>query len=218
MRGQVGFTAGSAGKSYGVTMKINTIARRPLMPGALEGMKIAILATDMVEESELAQPRQALLDAGAMVEILSPKEGEIQSFHDLEMTFGQRFPVAAPVADSRVGDYDALHLPGGVGNPDRLRIDENAITFVSQFVETGKPVGVICHGPWTLVEANALRGRTITSWPSLQTDIINAGGMWVDEQVVEDGNIVSSRKPADIPAFNERIIAKFGAARTAMRS
>jgi protease I len=188
------------------------------MPGALEGTKIAILATDMVEEAELARPRQALLDSGAAVEILSPKKGEIQSFHDLELTPGPRFPVAAAVADSRVEDYDALHLPGGVGNPDRLRIDEDAITFVSQFVETGKPVGVICHGPWSLVEANVLRGRMMTSWPSLQTDILNAGGMWVDEQVVEDGNIVSSRKPDDIPAFNERFIAKIGAARTAMRS
>jgi protease I len=178
------------------------------MPGTLEGAKIAILAADMVEEVDLAGPRQALLDAGATVEILSPKEGEIQSFRDFELSFGQRFPVAALVADSEAGDYDALHLPGGVGNPDRLRIDEDAITFVTQFVQSGKPVGTICHGPWTLIEAGVLNGRTITSWPSLQTDILNAGGMWIDEPVVQDGNIVSSRKPSDIPVFNEQLIAK----------
>lgn len=182
------------------------------MAGTLKGTKVAILAADMVEEAELAGPRQALLDAGATVDILSPEGGEIQSFHDLEMTFGQRFPVAVPVADSRTGDYDALHLPGGVGNSDRLRVDENAITFVTQFVQSGKPVGAIRHGPWALVEAGVLNGRTITSWPSLQTDILNAGGTWVDEPVVQDGNIVSSRKPSDIPAFNEQLIAKIASA------
>ena len=181
------------------------------MPGTLAGAKIAILAADMVEEAELAQPRQAFLDAGADVDILSLQDGEIQSFHDLELTFGDRYPVAAPVADTRVGDYDALHLPGGVGNPDRLRTDEFAVAFARQFIESGKPVGVICHGPWTLVEAGVVRGRTLTSWPSLQTDIRNAGGAWVDQEVAEDGNLVSSRKPGDIPAFCDTLIARIAA-------
>lgn len=141
------------------------------MAGPLAGTKIAILAADMVEEAELSQPRQAFLDAGATVEILSLHDGEIQSFHDLELTFGERFPVTSPVAGTRVGDYDALHLPGGAGNPDRLRMDDDAVTFIRQFAESGKPVGVICHGPWSLVEAGVVRGRTLTSWPSLQTDL-----------------------------------------------
>ncbi len=181
------------------------------MPGTLAGAKIAILAADMVEEAELAQPRRAFLDAGADVDILSLDGGEIQSFHDLELTFGDRYPVASPVADTRVGDYDALHLPGGVGNPDRLRTDEFAVAFVRQFMESGKPVGVICHGPWTLIEAGAVGGRTLTSWPSLRTDIRNAGGTWVDQEVAEDGNLVSSRKPDDIPAFCGMLIAKIAA-------
>lgn len=181
------------------------------MAGELRGRKIAILAADMVEEAELADPRQAFLEAGAEVEILSPHSGEIQSFHDLELTFGQRYTVTSPVADARVGGYDALHLPGGVGNPDRLRTDGEAVAFVRQFVHSGKPVGVICHGPWTLVEADVVRGRTLTSWPSLRTDIRNAGGSWVDEQVAEDGNLFSSRKPDDIPAFNARLISKVAA-------
>jgi protease I len=181
------------------------------MPASLAGKKIAIVAADMVEEAELVQPRQAFLDAGASVDILSVEEGEIQSFHDLEVTFGERYAVTAPVSGAQPGDYDALFLPGGVGNPDRLRISKDAVSFVTQFVESGKPVGVICHGPWTLVEAGVVKGRTLTSWPSLQTDIRNAGAEWVDEQVVESGNLVSSRKPDDIPAFTEKLIAKIAA-------
>jgi protease I len=174
--------------------------------GNLEGAMVAILAADMVEEAELAQPRQALRDAGAQVQLISLDEGEIQSFHDLEMTFGERFAVDVTVEAAQPGDYAALLLPGGVGNPDRLRMDENAIRFVREFTESGKPVGVICHGPWTLVEAGVLGGRTITSWPSLRADIRNAGGTWVDEQVVVDQAIVSSRKPDDIPAFIDKLI------------
>lgn len=181
-------------------------SKEKTMAKDLDGKTVAILAADMVEEAELVQPRQALLDAGARVEILSLTEGEIQSFHDLELTFGERYPVDAAVKAVQPGHYDALLLPGGVGNPDRLRTDESAVSFVRGFAESGKPVGVLCHGPWTLVEAGVLRGRTITSWPSLQTDIRNAGGMWVDQQVVVDEGIVSSRKPDDIPAFNEKLI------------
>lgn len=176
------------------------------MAGNLEGKRVAILAADMVEEAELVQPRQALLEAGAQVELVSLEDGEIQSFHDLELTFGERFTVDATVAAAQAADYDALLLPGGVGNPDRLRMDKDAIGFVREFTESGKPVGVICHGPWTLVEAGVLGGRTITSWPSLRADIRNAGGSWVDEQVVVDQGIVSSRKPDDIPAFNDKLI------------
>jgi protease I len=172
----------------------------------LSGKRVAILATDMVEEVELAQPRQALIDAGANVELLSLKDGQIQSFHDLEMSFGQKFDVEQTLDSASGDDYDALFLPGGVGNPDRLRMDQRAVGFVRDFVESGKPVGVICHGPWTLVEAGVLSGRTITSWPSLHTDIENAGGSWVDQQVVVDNGLVSSRKPDDIPAFNEKLI------------
>lgn len=183
------------------------------MPAQLDGARVAILAADMVEEAELARPRRAFLDAGADVSILAPHEGEIQSFHDLDLTFGERFRVAAPVASVQPGAYDALHLPGGVGNPDRLRMDKAAVAFVTQFVVSGKPVGVICHGPWTLIEAGVLRGRTITSWPSLRTDISNAGATWVDEEVVEDGSLVSSRKPDDIPAFADKLIGKIAATR-----
>lgn len=182
------------------------------MPGPLAGVKIAILAADMVEESELAQPRQAFLDAGAETDILSPEDGAIQAFHDVDLTFGERYPVTSPVGSTRVSDYDALHLPGGVGNPDRLRLNEDALTFIRQFVGSGKPVGVICHGPWALVEARVVRGRTLTSWPSLQSDIRNAGGIWIDQQVVEDTNLVSSRKPDDIPAYSEKFIRKVAAA------
>jgi protease I len=142
------------------------------------------------------------------VTILSPHGGQIQSFHDLDLTFGERSPVTLPVARARAGGYDGLHLPGGVGNPDRLRIDDDAVTFVRQFAASGKPVGVICHGAWTLVEAGVVRGRTLTSWPSLRTGIRNAGGTWVDQEVAEDGNLVSSRKPDDIPAFSRKLISR----------
>jgi protease I len=172
----------------------------------LQGKRVAILATDMVEEAELVEPRRALDDAGATTELVSLQNGEIQSFHDLELSFGKKYAVDRTIEEVSVDDYDALVLPGGVGNPDRLRIDENAVAFVRAFVDSGRPVGVICHGPWTLVEAGSVRGRRITSWPSLQTDIRNAGGEWVDEQVVVDNGLVSSRKPDDIPAFNERLI------------
>jgi protease I len=177
----------------------------------IQGKRVAILAADMVEEAELVEPRRALDAAGAQTVLVSPKPGEIQSFHDLELSFGEKYRVDLTVEEAHAGDFDALMLPGGVANPDRLRIDENAVQLVRDFFAAGKPVGVICHGPWTLVEAGVLRGRTITSWPSLQTDIRNAGGTWVDQEVVVDEGLVSSRKPDDIPAFNPRLIEEIAA-------
>jgi protease I len=182
------------------------------MANELAMKTIAVVAADMVEEAELVQPSEALAGAGARIELLSLQTGAIQSFHDLEMTFGEQYAVDKTVEEADADDYDGLFLPGGVGNPDRLRLDENALRFIRAFFDNGKPVGVICHGPWTLVEADVLRDRTITSWPSLRTDIRNAGGRWVNEQVVVDGGLVSSRMPDDIPAFNAALLEEFGRA------
>jgi len=173
----------------------------------LQGQKIAFLATDGVEQVELKEPWKAVEEAGAEPELVSIKGGEIQGFEHLDKA--DRFPVDRLVSDADVADYDALVLPGGVANPDFLRMDEAAVQFVKGFVDQGKPVGVICHGPWTLVEADAVRDRRLTSWPSLRTDIRNAGGNWVDEEVAIDGGLVSSRRPDDLPAFCAKIIEMF---------
>ena len=178
------------------------------MTGELKGKKIAFLATDGVEQVELTEPWQAVKDAGAEVELLSLETGEIQGVNHMEK--GDMFPVDKRVSDADPTDYDGLVLPGGVKNPDTLRTDEDAVSFVRAFFEQGKPVGAICHGPWVLVEADVVKGRTITSWPSLQTDIRNAGGTWVDEEVHVDAGLVTSRKPDDLPAFNEKIVEEFG--------
>ena len=177
------------------------------MAKELQGQKIAFLATDGVEQVELKEPWKAVGDAGAEPELLSIREGEIQAFDHLDKA--DRFPVDRLVSDADVADYDALVLPGGVANPDFLRMDEAAVRFVKGFVDEGKPVGVICHGPWTLVEADVVRDRKLTSWPSLRTDIRNAGGNWVDEEVVVDGGLVSSRRPDDLPAFCAKIVELF---------
>jgi protease I len=161
----------------------------------------------MFEEVELTKPWQALEQAGANVELISLKEGEIQGFNHYDKAGS--FKVDKTVEEAKASDYDALVLPGGVGNPDNLRQDENAVHFVREFFEQGKPVGAICHAPWTLVEAGVVRGRTLTSFPSLQTDIRNAGGNWVDEEVHVDSGLVTSRKPDDIPAFNRKLIEEF---------
>ena len=174
------------------------------MANELQGKKIAFLAADMFEEVELTKPWQALEQAGANVELISLKEGEIQGFNHYDKAGS--FKVDKTVEEAKASDYDALVLPGGVGNPDNLRQDENAVHFVREFFEQGKPVGAICHAPWTLVEAGVVRGRTLTSFPSLQTDIRNAGGNWVDEEVHVDSGLVTSRKPDDIPAFNRKLI------------
>jgi protease I len=181
------------------------------MPKQLEGKKIAILATDGFEESELLEPREALEEAGAVTEIVSPKSGKIMAW---DMTdWGEEIDVDVELSEAAASEYDALLLPGGVMNPDKLRTYPDAVEFVKEFVRSGKPIGAICHGPWMLVEADAVRGRTITSWPSLKTDIRNAGGSWVDEEVHTDNGIVTSRKPDDIPAFIRKLIEEFAEGR-----
>jgi deglycase len=175
----------------------------------LSNKKVAFLATDMVEQVELTEPWKAVEEAGGQTELVSLEEGRIQGFNQYDKA--DTFQVDRTVDDVSVGEYDALVLPGGVGNPDTLRSNEDAVAFVRDFVESGKPVGVICHGPWTLVEADVVRGRTLTSWPSVKTDITNAGGTWVDEEVVTDGNVTSSRKPDDLPAFCRTIVEQFAA-------
>jgi protease I len=178
------------------------------MADKLQGKRIAFLvAPEGAEQVELTDPWKAVEDAGATAELISTESGEIQAFNHLDK--GGTFPVDRTVADASASDYDGLVLPGGVANPDFLRTDDDAVAFVRGFFEEAKPVGVICHGPWTLVEADVLKGRTITSWPSLQTDIRNAGGNWVDEEVVVDEGLVSSRKPDDLPAFCAKIVEEF---------
>jgi protease I len=174
------------------------------MSGKLKGRKVAILATDGFEQAELMEPKRALDEAGATTHVVSIKSGEIKGWKSKD--WGDSIRVDRTVDQVRASEYDALVLPGGVINPDHLRTEPKAVEFVKQFVQSGKPVAAICHGPWTLIEAGAVRGRKLTSWPSLKTDLKNAGANWVDEQVVLDGNIITSRKPDDIPAFNKKII------------
>jgi protease I len=177
------------------------------MAGKLDGKTIAFLATEGVEQVELTEPWQAVEEAGGRPELVSLEEGQVQAFNHLDK--GDTFQVDHAVGDADAERYDGLVLPGGVANPDFLRMDEGAVVFVRSFFEQGKPVAVICHGPWTLVEAGVLRGRTITSWPSLKTDIRNAGGTWVDEEVHVDQGLVSSRKPDDLPAFCAKLVEEF---------
>lgn len=173
----------------------------------LNGKRVAILATDGVEQVELTEPRKALDAAGAQTTLISPKSGKIKAWqHD---HWGDELAVDLSLDQANPADYDALMLPGGVMNPDHLRQDKNAVNFVRQIFQSGKPVAAICHGPWMLVEADVVRNRTVTSWPSLQTDIRNAGGDWVDREVVTDMGLVTSRKPDDIPAFNKKMVEEF---------
>jgi len=181
------------------------------MGDELKGKKIAFLATDMVEQVELTEPWRAVTDAGGKPELISLKPGEIQGFNHYDKA--DRFKVDKTVEEVSASDYDGLVQPGGVGNPDTLRSDENAVNFVREFFEQAKPVAVICHGPWMLVEAGVVRGRKVTSWPSLETDIRNAGGTWVDEEVVVDNGLVTSRKPDDLPAFNKKLVEEFAEGR-----
>jgi protease I len=170
----------------------------------LNRKKVAFLAADMVEQVELTKPWQAVEEAGGSPELLSLEEGEIQGFNHYDKA--DTFRVDRAVGDVSPDDYDALVIPGGVGNPDTMRLDESAVQFVRDFFHSGKPMGAICHAPWMLVEADVARGRTMTSFWSIKTDVKNAGGDWVDEQVVVDGNLVTSRNPDDIPAFNEKLL------------
>jgi protease I len=175
------------------------------MPNSLQGRRVAILAADGVEKVELEQPRGALTEEGAQVQLLSLKTGEIQARnHDLEPAGS--FDVDRAVSDASVGEFDALILPGGTVNPDKLRLDDSAVAFVREFVNSGKPVAAICHGPWTLVEAGVVAGRKLTSYPSIRTDLRNAGARVLDEEVVVDGNLVTSRSPSDLPAFCSAIV------------
>jgi protease I len=177
------------------------------MSNRLKGKRVAILATDMVEKVELTGPRQALDDAGAETEILAPHDGKIEA-----VDHGKRagkLSVDRLISDADPSRYDAVMLPGGVANPDALRVDEDAVNFVREAYAAGKPIAAICHGPWLLVEADVARDHTLTSWPSLKTDIRNAGGQWEDREVIEDDGVVTSRNPDDIPAFNERMIEIF---------
>jgi len=178
----------------------------------LSGIRVAILATDGFEQSELLEPRRALNDAGANTEIVSLKSGEIKGWNHKE--WGQSVAVDKTVDSADAKNFDALLLPGGVMNPDNLRMNAKAVDFVRAFFAAKKPVAAICHGPWTLIEAGAAKGRTLTSWPSLKTDIQNAGGRWVDQETAVDGNLVTSRNPKDIPAFNREILKLFATAQS----
>jgi protease I len=180
-------------------------------PGPLAGKRIAILATEGFEEVELTKPKQALEDAGAEVHVIAPeagiKSGQIRAW---DMTdWGKKVDVDVKLSDADPNRYDALHLPGGVMNPDHLRQNVDAVSFVKKFFTAEKPVSAICHAGWTLIEADVVEGRTLTSWPSLRTDLLNAGARWVDKEVVVDGNLTTSRKPDDLPAFNKQIIEAF---------
>jgi protease I len=178
------------------------------MSDQLQGKRIAFLmANEGVEQVELTEPMKAVEAAGAEFDLLAPEAGLIQAFNHLDK--GERFEVDRAVGDADAAEYDGLVLPGGVANPDQLRTEEEAVEFIRAIFAAGKPVGVICHGPWSLIEAGVVSGRTLTSWPSLQTDLRNAGAEWVDEEVHVDGGLVSSRKPDDLPAFNAKIVEEF---------
>ena len=186
------------------------------MADKLQGKRVAFLATDMVEQVELTEPWKAVQDEGATPELVSLEDGEIQGFNHYDKA--DTFKVDRTVEEASADDYDALVIPGGVGNPDTMRMNENAVEFTRQFFEQGKPVGVICHGPWMLVEAGVVRDRKVTSWPSLRTDIRNAGGNWVDQEVVVEDGLVTSRKPDDLPAFNAKIVEEFAEGRHAKQA
>ncbi len=173
----------------------------------LKGKKVAILVADGFEEVEVLKPRQALDDAGAKTVLVSPAKGKVKGWNHTD--WGKEVKVDTPLAEARADEFDALLLPGGVMNPDHLRMDPQAVRFVRSFIDAGKPVAAICHGPWMLAEADAVRGREVTSYPSIKTDLKNAGARWVDKEVVSNSNLVTSRKPDDIPAFNREMIALF---------
>jgi protease I len=183
------------------------------MNESIANRRVAILATDGFEQSELEEPLHALKEAGAKVSVVSPKAGEIQGMHHAEA--GDRFPVDLTLDKAREKDFDALMLPGGLLNPDALRANADAVAFVRAFADAGKPIGAICHGPWLLIEAGIVAGRRLTSWPAIQTDVRNAGGKWVDEEVVVDEGLVTSRSPDDLPAFNAKLIEEIGEGRHA---
>jgi protease I len=187
------------------------VSAQPTAPnGSLQGKRVAILVADGFEQSELMEPKKALEAAGAKTSIVSPEDESVKGWN--EKQWGKNIPVDVPLASAKPDQFDVLLLPGGVMNPDKLRMTADAVKFVKAFTDAGKPVAAICHGPWTLIEADAVRGRKLTSWPSLKTDVRNAGGTWTDAEVVVDKGLVTSRKPADIPAFNREMIRAFSQA------
>jgi protease I len=180
------------------------------MSKVLKGLKVAILIANGFEQSEMEKPRKALEDAGAKVDIVSPESETVKSWYN--KSWGEDFNINVELEKANPSDYQALLLPGGVMNPDKLRLNEKAISFIKEFVDKGKPIAAICHGPWTLINANGVKGKTMTAWPSLEIDLTNAGAHFVDRQVVRDGQLVTSRKPDDIPAFNSEMIKLFSEA------
>ncbi|HEY7784845.1 MAG TPA: type 1 glutamine amidotransferase domain-containing protein [Pyrinomonadaceae bacterium] len=185
------------------------------MEPRLKGKRIAILVTDGFEQVELTEPRKALDEAGARTEIVAPVKGEVQGWNHDEKA--DKFPVDVPLDEANSTHYDALLLPGGVRNPDGLRLEPSAVQFVKEFIATNKPIAAICHAPWILIDAEGVGGKQITSWPSLKIDLINAGAQWVDEEVVADDGLITSRKPDDIPAFNKRMVEEFSLNETVKR-
>lgn len=185
------------------------------MAESLKRLKVAILVEKGFEQAEMSKPREALIEACAEVSIISPQKGRVRAWESTD--WGEEFSVDKTLHEARAQDYDALVLPGGVMNPDKLRMQPKAVAFAKAFCDAGKPVAVICHGPWTLIEAGVVKGRKIASWPSLKTDLQNAGAEWIDEEVVVDGKLVSSRKPDDIPAFNREMLRVFESARPQSR-
>lgn len=177
----------------------------------MQGTKVAILVADGFEQVEMTEPKKALEQNGAQTRIVSPAQGKVQGWNHYDKA--DQFQVDVPLDRANPGEFDALLLPGGVANPDQLRTNPKAVSFVKAFFDAGKPVGVICHGPWTLIEAGVVDGRNMTSWPSLKTDLINAGANWLDKEVVVDHGLVSSRKPADLPAFNRKLVEEFSEGR-----
>jgi protease I len=182
-----------------------------IMANELEGKRIAILVADGFEEVELTKPKLALEAAGAVTDIVSPNKATVKGWATTD--WGQEMEIDVQLSDAEADDYDGLLLPGGVMNPDKLRMNDEAVEFVQQFVDAGKPIAAICHGPWTLIETGIVEGRRMTSWPSLQTDLENAGAEWSDEECVVDNGLVTSRKPSDIPAFNKKMIEEFAEGR-----
>ncbi len=183
------------------------------MAKKLDGKKVAILVTDGFEQAEMVKPRQALIDEGAQTKIVSLKSGQIQGMNHADK--GDKFDVDLTLKDARPEDFDAILIPGGLLNPDQLRSTPEALEFTRHFFENGKPAAVICHGPWVLIDAGLVRGRTLTSWPAIRTDVENAGGKWVDQEVVVDNGLVTSRSPDDIPAFNRKMVEEFAEGRHA---
>ena len=181
------------------------------MANELRNKRVAVLVEHGFEQSELVEPKKALAEAGASVDIVSPHADKVKGWQ--HANWGDEIPVDRRLEEARPEEYDALLLPGGVMNPDKLRANQQAVQFVKAFVDTGKPIAAICHGPWTLIEAGGVKGRTVTSWPSLQNDLRNAGAKWVDQECVVDNGLVTSRKPDDIPAFNKKMIEEFAEGR-----